>query len=381
MTTQFDVIVVGCGGMGSAAAYHLARRGSRVLALERYNVPHTMGSFHGVNRIIRLAYYEDPSYVPLLRRAYELWRSLQDEAGEQLLYITGSVDASPEEGEVFAGALRSCELHDLEHEVLNAAELAGRFPGYQLPDGHFALLQPEGGYLLSERCVVAHVNGAMNAGAVVHAQEQVLEWTSTPNGVRVTTNRGSYEAEQLVLTAGAWNGALSDELSPLLSPERQVLCWFQPTQPAHFSPDAFPVFNLTVEEGRYYGFPVAGIPGFKVGRYHHFEEMVDPDNFDRDPNDRDEAILRQFTDRYFPAASGPVMSMASCIFTNTPDEHFIIDRSRAHDSVVLVSPCSGHGYKFCSVVGEIVADLVIDGSTRHDTSLFALDRFAGGAAD
>lgn len=372
---HFDVIVVGCGGMGSAAAYHLARRGKSVLALERFNIPHAMGSSHGVNRIIRLAYYEDPSYVPLLRRSYELWRELQRESGNDLLRITGSIDASHEVGEVFGGALLSCQMHNLDHEVLTSAELTNRFPGYRLPDGHLALLQPEGGFLMSEHCLVAHVNGALHAGAIVHGQEQLLEWQERGNGVSVRTTRDSYEAEQLVLTAGAWNGALSEELLPLLSPERQVLAWFQPVEPAWFDPAAFPVFNLTVDEGRYYGFPVAGIPGFKVGRYHHLGEHIDPENFDRDPHPEDEAILRSFTERYFPAAAGPVMSMASCIFTNTPDEHFIIDRSRQHAPVVLVSPCSGHGYKFCSVVGEIVADLVIEGSTQHDTTLFGLDRF------
>ncbi len=379
MTSQFDVIVVGCGGMGAASAWQLASRGKSVLALERFNVPHAMGSSHGVNRIIRLAYYEDPSYVPLLHRAYELWRELQAGAGEQLLHITGSIDASQPDGEVFSGALEACELHNLEHTVLTSAELAQRFPGYRLPEGHLALYQPEGGFLLSERSVVAFANAAMAAGAVVRAQEQVLEWNATGDKVTVRTVKGTYEADQLVLTAGAWNGKLSADLAALLSPERQVLAWFQPLELGDFLPSRFPVFNLTVDEGRYYGFPVSTIPGFKVGRYHHREEIIDPDDFDREPNEEDEAILRQFTERYFPAAAGPVMSMASCIFTNTPDEHFVIDRSRESDRVVLVSPCSGHGFKFCTVVGEIVADLVINGSTRHDTSLFSLSRFGANA--
>lgn len=379
MSSRFDVIVVGCGGMGAASAWQLASRGKSVLALERFNVPHAMGSSHGVNRIIRLAYYEDPSYVPLLYRAYELWRELQAAAGEQLLHITGSIDASLPDGEVFSGALRACELHNLDHTVLTSAELTQRFPGYRLPEGHLALYQPEGGFLLAERSVVAFANAALAAGATIRAREQVLGWDATDAGVTVRTAKESYEADQLVLTAGAWNGSFSVELAPLLTPERQVLAWLQPLKRDDFLPERFPVFNLTVEEGRYYGFPVSGIPGFKVGRYHHREEIIDPDNFDREPNDQDEAILRQFTERYFPAAAGPVMSMASCIFTNTPDEHFVIDRSRENDRVVLVSPCSGHGFKFCTVVGEIVADLVIDGSTRHDTSLFALNRFDANA--
>lgn len=372
----FDVIVAGSGGMGSATAYHLARRGKSVLALERFDIPHTMGSSHGVNRIIRLAYYEDPRYVPLLRRAYELWRQLEIEAGEQLLHITGSIDASAPDGEVFEGSLRSCEEHEIPHEVLSSRALSERFPGFQLPPGHVALFQRDGGFLLSERCIVAHVQGAVNAGAVVHAREGVLDWEGNGDLVTVRTDRATYQARHLVLTAGAWMGNLVPALAPVLQPERQVLAWFQPQTPSLFAPDTFPVFNLTVDEGRYYGFPVFGIPGFKVGRYHHLNENIDPDSMDREPNDRDEAILRDFTNRYFPAASGPVMTMKSCIFTNTPDEHFIIHRLPGAANVIVASPCSGHGFKFCSVIGEIIADLTIEGATAHDISLFSLDRFA-----
>jgi sarcosine oxidase len=373
--TSFDVIVAGVGGMGSAACHHLARRGKRLLGLERFDVPHSMGSSHGVNRIIRLAYYEDPSYVPLLRRSYELWRELQTQFGEQLLHITGSIDASAPDGEVFAGSLRSCEIHELPHEILSGAQLSKRFPGYRLPPDHLALLQPDGGFVLSERAVVAHVEGAIEAGATIRAREPLLEWESTPSGVRIRTSKGTYEAEQLIISAGAWAESLVPDLASLAIPERQVLAWVQPLEPALYRPERFPVFNLTVEEGRYYGFPVYGIPGFKVGRYHHLDEQIDPNDWDREPNDADEAILRDFTARYFPNANGPVMTLKSCIFTNTPDEHFIVDRLPSHPAVIVASPCSGHGYKFCPVIGEIVADLAVHGETRHDISLFRLARF------
>jgi sarcosine oxidase len=376
-SSTYDVIVIGVGGMGSAACHHLARRGIRVLGLERFDVPHAMGSSHGFNRIIRLAYYEDPSYVPLLRRAYELWRELQAGFGEQLLHITGSVDASHEDGEVFQGALHSCELHDLPHEVLSSAELSRRFPAYRLPEGHFGLFQPEGGFLLSERCIVAHVFAALAAGADIRARERVAEWTPTADGVRVTTERGTYEAERLVVSAGAWMRRLVPKLASLAQPERQVLAWFQPTEPAVFAPARFPVFNLTVDEGRYYGFPVFGVPGFKIGRYHHLDEQADPDEMDREPNAADEAVLRAFAARYFPDGAGSVMSLRSCLFTNTPDEHFIIDTLPGAPQVVIASPCSGHGFKFCSVVGEILADLASRGATDHDIGLFRLGRFAG----
>jgi sarcosine oxidase len=372
---KYDAIVLGIGGMGSAALYHLARRGQRVLGLEQYDIPHAMGSSHGVNRIIRLAYYEDPAYVPLLRRAYELWRELQVEAGEPLLHITGSIDASAEDGEVFQGSLRSCELHDLPHEVLTGAELHRRFPGFELPAAHRAIYQPEGGFVLSERAIVAHVQGALVAGANVRAREAALEWELTGSGVRVRTAKGVYEADRLVLSAGAWMGKLLPGLDQLFAPERQVLAWFQPLVLDRFTPANFPVFNLTVDEGRYYGFPVHCIPGFKVGRYHHREEAIDPAGWNDEPDDVDEAILREFTAKYFPAAAGPVMTLKSCIFTNTPDEHFIVDRLAADGRVIVASPCSGHGFKFCPVIGEILADLATDGQTRHDITVFRLDRF------
>jgi sarcosine oxidase len=301
---------------------------------------------------------------------------LQAGFGEQLLYITGSIDASAADGEVFQGSLRSCQIHGLPHEVLSGAELARRFPGYALPASHQAVFQPDGGFLLSERCIVAHVAGAIEAGAEIHAREPVLAWEPVAQGVRVTTPRGTYEADRIVISAGAWIGKLVPALAGLAKPERQVLAWFQPVQPGLFSMEHFPVFNLTVEEGRYYGFPVFHFPGFKVGRYHHRDEQIDPDRWDREPNDADEEVLRTFTTRYFPAAAGPTMGLRSCIFTNTPDEHFIIDLLPSEPRVIVASPCSGHGFKFASVIGEIVADLVTHGATTHDIGLFTLSRFA-----
>lgn len=375
MTERYDAIVVGVGGMGSATAWQLARRGKKVLGLEQFDLPHNSGSSHGVNRIIRLAYYEDPSYVPLLKRAYALWRELEAACGEHLLHITGSIDASEPEGIVFSGALESCKLHDLSHEVLTSAELTRRFPGYQLPEHYLALYQEEGGFLLSERCIVQHAEEAMKCGAEIHGREEVLDWVSSENGISVRTTRGSYQTDKLIFTAGAWMGTLLDDLAPLLKPERQVLAWLQPFEPANFTPETFPVFNLTVPEGRYYGFPVYGNPGFKIGRYHHLEELIEPGQPLRDPDNADEEILRAFVSRYTPGANGATLALRTCIFTNSPDEHFIIDTLPGDENVIVASPCSGHGYKFCSVIGEILADLAIDGTTRHDISLFSLDRF------
>ena len=376
-TRQFDTIVIGVGGMGSATCYQLARRGQRVLGLERFAIPHEHGSSHGYTRIIRLAYYEHPSYVPLLRRAYDLWREIERQAGEQLLYITGSLDAGPEASWVFQGALRSAREHDLPHEVLTSADINARFPGYQLPADTYGLYQPDGGFLTPERATVAFVNAARASGAEIHADERVLDWVPTAGGVRITTEQGAYEAGSLVFTAGAWNATLLPFLRGLASPERQVLAWLQPHQPELFTPARFPVFNLLVPEGRYYGLPSFDVPGFKFGRYHHLAEVADPDAPRAEPTAADERLLRAFAKRYFPAGTGPTLLLKTCLFTNTPDEHFLIDRHPDCQQVFFASACSGHGYKFASVIGEILADLAERGETRHDISLFRLARLTG----
>lgn len=375
----YDVIVVGIGGMGSAACWHLARRGLRVLGLERFDIPNAMGSSHGVTRIIRLPYYEDPSYVPLLRRAYENWRALEAATGKSVLHITGSLDASPEDDPLFSGALLSARLHDLPHEVMTGDEVNARFPGYRLPPQTRAVYQPEGGFVASERAIVAHVHAAQAEGAEIHAREQVMSWQTSPAGVTVRTDRGTYNAGRLILAAGAWMGALVPDLARLAVPERQVLAWLQPLRQDWFTPERFPVFNLTVEEGRYYGFPVFEVPGFKFGRYHHREEQGTPDAIRREPDAQDEALLRQFSARYFPDGNGPTMALRDCMFTNTPDEHFILDHHPAHPEVILASPCSGHGYKFCSVVGEILADLATGQTPPLDIDLLRMNRFQSGA--
>jgi sarcosine oxidase len=210
----------------------------------------------------------------------------------------------------------------------------------------------------------------------VRAREQTLDWAPRGDGVVVRTERATYEARQLVVTAGAWAATLLPVLRGLAVAERQVLAWFQPRQPALFRPDRLPVFNLQLPEGRYYGLPIFGVPGFKVGRYHHFEERSEAEAVDRECHPRDEALLREFVGRYFPAADGPTMALATCLFTNSPDEHFIIDRLPDLPQVSLAAGFSGHGYKFCSVVGEIMADLVQRGETRHEIGLFRLSRFA-----
>lgn len=373
---MYDVIVAGVGGMGSATVYHLARRGAKVLGLEQFDIPHELGSSHGVTRIIRLAYAEHPNYVPLLRRAYELWRELESQAGERLLIITGGVDIGEVQTGIIRGSLDACAQHDLPHEVLDAETLRQRFPGYQLPPSMVAVYQPDAGFLLPERCIVAHVNAALQHGAEVHPREPVIEWGIGDGNVWVRTDRQTYRARRLVVTAGPWARNLVPALDELAVPERQVLIWTQPLRPELFALGSFPIFNMEAPEGHYYGFPVYGVPGFKIGKYHHRNERVDPDRMDRDCHPEDEAVLREAIRNYFPDANGPTLAMKTCLFTNSPDEHFILDHHPEHREVVLAAGFSGHGFKFCSVVGEIMAQLALDAGTQLDTDMFRLRRFA-----
>jgi sarcosine oxidase len=396
---RYDVVVVGVGGMGSAALYHLAARRKRVLGIERFDIPNELGSSHGLTRIIRQAYFEHPSYVPLVQRAYELWRELEAEAGVQLLFITGAVEGGPR---IFEGAVRSSVEHALPFEELDAAEVTRRFPAFRLPGDLRVVYQRDGGFLLSERCIVAHVAGARARGAEVRTGERVLEWRTGENGVRVRTDRREVEAERLVLTAGAYSQDVARLAPGMVVAQRQVLGWLEPTRPELFAADRFPVFNLALEEGHVYGFPIHGVPaaaqrtplaifarsesaladsdlaqrtGFKLGFYDHEGERGDPNTISREVTHEDEVPLRRFAERYFPDGAGRTLDLKACLFELSPDEHFLIDRHPESELAVLGAGFSGHGFKFCSVVGEILADLALEGETLHDIGFLRLGRF------
>jgi sarcosine oxidase len=361
--------------MGSAAAFHLASRGLSVCAIEQFDPGHDHGSSHGLSRIIRLAYFEHPLYVPLLQRAYSLWRDLERDSGTRLLHITGGLDAGPPGSRIPEGSLESCRVHGLRHEVLRGAEVNERFPGYRMPADYLAVFQPDGGFLAPELCIRTHVTEAIRHGAVVRIGERVMGWSRDANGVSVRLTDDEVRARQVVITAGAWMPKVVPSLSSLLRPERQVVAWFGVSDGPAFEPGRFPIFVMTTPTGHFYGFPQHEVPGFKIGKYHHRSELVDPDRVNRAVDADDEAVLRECVSSFFPGANGPVLRASTCIFTNTPDEHFIIDRLPDVPEALVVSACSGHGFKFCSVIGEIVADLVADGETPHDLSLFKLGRF------
>ena len=371
----YDAIVIGVGGMGSSTLYHLARRGLKVLGLEQFEIPHELGSSHGYSRMIRYTLQEHPSYVPLVRRAYELWYELEQTVGETLVVTTGSVRAGPPDSDFYRGAIESCDLHQIPYEILNNTEVNRRFPGYQFPDGISSVYRADGGFVLPEMCIVGHAQAAEEAGATIHTEETVLGWEIQNDSVSIRTNREVYSAARLVVTAGAWAAKLVPNVATYAIPERQVLGWFQPERPELFTPERFPVFGIWTEEGRYYGFPNYSVPGFKIGKSHHLFQKVDPDTMDREVHPEDEEVLRRFTSRYFPLAAGELLDRKTCIYTNTPDEQFMIGVLPDQPQVSVAAGFSGHGFKFASVIGEIMADLAQNGVTSHDIELFRLDRF------
>ena len=373
MPASHDVIIIGLGAMGSAAAYHLARRGQRVLGLDRFAPPHTMGSSHGQTRIIREAYFEHPSYVPIVQRAYELWDELASAANVPLLLQTGGLMIGTPDSIVFTGAKHSAETHGLPHEILTASNVRERFPALRPSDDMLAVLEPRAGILFPERCIAAHLTLASRLGTNLRTEEPVVRWTASEHGVEVVTTKGTYRAGQMILSAGSWTRELLPDLNPPLTVERQVLFWFEPkTAPKLFYPERCPIhlWQIDGEEGRrfFYGFPDLG-EGMKIA-WHHGGSNVSPDFVSRDVTPAEVESMRDLLRRYLPQAEGRLRSATVCLYTNTPDEHFWIDRHPAHSQVIIASPCSGHGFKFASAIGEILADLAIDGKSQFDLGLF-----------
>jgi sarcosine oxidase len=371
-----DVVVVGLGAMGSAALYHLARRGVRVLGIERFAPGHDRGSSHGLTRIIRLGYFEHPTYVPLLTRAHALWRELEAAAGRRLLTVTGIVEIGRPGSTLVTGTLAASRLHGLPHEVLDATGAMRRFPAFRLPEDFVGVVQPDGGFVLAEPSVLAHVALAKAAGAEVRESEIV--WAVEPRAgrVRVVTDRGAIDAGVAVVAAGPWAKQLLPDLSAPLAVTRNVLGWFEPVEPSLFAAGLFPVFLMQTPHGIHYGFPPHAEIGVKVARHHQGGRTVDPDTYDRAVSGADEASIRTVLTEYLPAANGPLVTSKTCLYTETPDGDFVLDAIPGAPHVIVASPCSGHGFKFSPVIGEIVADLATKGVTRHDISRFRLSRFA-----
>lgn len=373
MSSEFDVIVIGVGGMGAAACYHLARRGVRVLGIEAHDIPHALGASHGHTRMTRTAYYEHPGYVPMIRRANELWRELEKETGLSLLQQVGGLYMGKYDGELIAGSLLAASRHSIDHQILDHSQLRKRFDVFNLDHDVVGFLEPAAGYLMAENCTCAHAHAAMMRGAQIHTHEQVIDWSDASSGIVVRTDRAVYRANQIVVCAGPWAGRVLDDLKIHLTITRQQLAWFWPLEPQRFID--LPVWAIdTPGAGIHYGFPMrADLPGFKLAHHHPFE-TTDPDNIDRTTTAPTADALRAYLKQHIPAAAGELLSVKTCMYANSPDHHFIIGKQPGNMRVNIAAGFSGHGYKFASVMGEMLAQLAIDGVTLLDTAWLKPDR-------
>lgn len=372
---SYDVAVVGLGAMGSAALFHLARRGVRAVGIEQFAPGHDRGSSHGESRAIRLGYSEHPSYVPLVLSAFANWRELERLSGETLLTTTGILEAGKPGSRMVAGSLEACLLNGLDHELLDAAEVRRRIPAVTLPEGYTAIWQPEGGFLRPELANSVHLRLAEHAGATVLTETRVSAIEPAGEGVRVVLDGRTIEAASVVVAAGAWIADLVPELKSHLFLQREVLCWYEPLEPDLFALGRLPVFAIESEDDIVYGFPDFLGTGLKTASHHGSGIVPHADLARQDAGAADEARTRRFLERFVPAGAGRLLGMKTCLYTMTPDEDFVIDLAPADPRIVVASPCSGHGYKFASVIGEILADLATQRATRHDIGRFRMDRF------
>ncbi|MCZ6793849.1 MAG: N-methyl-L-tryptophan oxidase [Planctomycetota bacterium] len=369
-----DCIVLGTGGVGSAALRHLARRGAKVLGLDRFPPGHDRGSSHGDTRVIRLAYMEHPDYVPLLRRAYELWQELEEVSGETLYTETGVLHGGPAGGHVVSGVLRSAREHGLDVEELSSADTQRRFPAFRVGEGFSAVFEPRAGYLAVERCVRAHADRALRDGAELRSDEPAISWKVEGSGVVVRTERESHAARSLVVTTGAWAPEILPGLGISLEVRRKPLFWFATDEPCYRRENGCPVFIFETDAGVFYGFPRIDGDGVKVAEHSGGRSVDDPLNVDREVDPREEARVAEFLGRHLPGVAGPRRRHAVCLYTMTPDEHFVVDRHPEHPQVAFAAGLSGHGFKFTSVLGEILADLALDGKTEAPVGFLSCRR-------
>jgi sarcosine oxidase len=371
---NYDAIVLGIGGVGSAAALHLARRGARVLGLDRFAPGHDRGSSHGQTRLIRQAYYEHPHYVPLVRRAFELWRDLEHMTGKTLYHQIGLLQIGPEDGEVVRGVRASAHEHDLPVEEYSASESRRRFPAFELAESFRAVYEARAGYLLVEDCVRAHAQQARAAGMELRVGDTIRSWRADSGGVVVETDGGSFRAGRLVIAVGAWASQLLGELGVPFEVRRKPLYWFEASDPAMRADQGCPAFLYDLPQGCFYGVPRIDELGIKVAQHTGGRVVLDPLALDRELDAEDEREVAQFVADYLPRASTHRTAHAVCMYTMTPDCHFVVDRHPEHPQVVFAAGLSGHGFKFTSVLGEALADLALAGETNLPIGFLSLDR-------
>jgi len=381
---SYDVIVIGLGAMGSAVASHLARRGNTVLGLDMFARGHANGSSHGHSRMLRQTYYQAPQYVPLVQRALALWRELETATGADLYTPTGWLGIGRPAARIIAGFIESAQMHGLPFETLPPAEVATRYPGFRLPEDLVAVFDPVAGILKPEACVGAYLDLAARYGATLRHHERVESWQSDGAGVRVITPVATYRADRLIITTGPWASELLGGVDLPLTVQRVVNVYFASAHPERFALGRCPSYSWNVPEGHYYGFPMLPDHGLKIGRHDIGGASArwaacTPQTVRRSVDDAEIEMHRWMLDRYMPGAAGQVLGAVTCLYTNTPDQNFVIDRHPQHNQVLFGCGFSGHGFKFASVIGEALADLSIEGATPLPISFLSTARFAHGA--
>lgn len=369
-----DVIVIGLGAMGSAAVAEIAARGHKVLGLEAFQPAHKLSSSHGDSRIIRLGYHEDPAYVPLLHRAYRNWARMERRLETDLLTKVGVLQIGKPDSKLVRGMLASCAGYGLAHEILDAAAMAERYPAYRLAEDEVAVFDPEGGYIRPEAAVWGSLKLATADGAHIHIGERV---TSIERGETVTVRSASatYQARKVIVSTGAWIAELVPQIAALAVPIKQVVAWYQPAEGFIARPERMPCFlSDEGDDGSYFGFPQIGVDGVKIGKHCHFREPIDPDQDNPAINDADTALLDTFAARRMPQVATTRVKSITCRYTMLPGEDFLIDLMPDDPAIVVCSACSGHGFKFTSVIGEILADLALDGGTDLPIAPFSFAR-------
>jgi sarcosine oxidase len=378
MEPSWDCIVLGTGGAGSAALYHLSKRGARALGIDRFPPGHDRGSSHGDTRIIRQAYFEHPDYVPLLLRAYQLWRELEERSGKELYGEVGLLQVGPPGGQVVPGVVESARNHGLPVEELSGREVQARFPGFRVDPEMSGVFERRAGFLRVEECVRAHAEEARRLGAELRTGESVRGWRAEGSGVAVETDCGTYRAGRLIITAGSWAGTLLEGLGLHLEVRRKPLLWYATRGDGpgdlYRAERGCPCFLYEVPEGIFYGFPRIDRFGLKAAEHTGGERVADPLQVDRSLRDLDRRPVDGFLRRHLPGVGGEILKHVVCMYTMTPDEHFIIDRHPRHSQVAIAAGLSGHGFKFTAVLGEVLAQLVLDGRAELPIGFLACDR-------
>jgi sarcosine oxidase len=359
----YDAIVLGVGGVGSAALFHLALRGARAVGIERFAPGHDQGSSHGHTRLIRQAYFEHPDYVPLVQRSFDLWRQLEERSGERLYHETGLLQVGPPNGEVVAGVLESARRHHLDVEQLSAAEAHDRFAGFVIPQDCQAVFERRAGYLLVERCVEAHAEQARQLGAEIHSDEVVRGWRADGKDIVVETDRATYQAPRLIVCAGAWSGPLLAQLGIPLEVRRKPLYWWRTELPTYHADQGSPAFLYDLPHGCFYGFPQIDARGIKVAEHTGGSTVGDPLTVDRQLRLDDQQRVAEFVGAYLSDSTTHCSDYTICMYTMSPDAHFVVDRHRDYPQVAFAAGLSGHGFKFTCVLGEALSQLALDGKT------------------